>query len=67
MSETRTEAFIDGIWYTVTMTIMGEKRPSFVVPGPKTERCFDYDEIKSRGPVGREIISGCSLCPCKKK
>ena len=38
-----------------------------VVPGPKTERCFDYDEIKSRGPVGREIISGCSLCPCKKK
>ena len=53
--------------YTVTMTIMGEKQNSFVVPGPKTERCFDYDEIKSRGPVGREIISGCSLCPCKKK
>ena len=53
--------------YTVTMTIMGEKQDSFVVPGPKTERCFDYDEIKSRGPVGREIISGCSLCPCKKK
>ena len=49
------------------MTIMGEKQHSLVVHGPKTERCFDYDEMKSRGPVGREIISGCSLCPCKKK
>ena len=53
--------------FTVTMTIMGEKQPSFLVDGQENKRCFDYEGLGSYGPAGREARRACALCPCKKQ
>ncbi len=54
--------------FSVEITVMGEKQPSFIVDGPEKKlKCFDYDELGKRGPAGREARVGCRICPCNKK